>query len=169
MIASCTQPTVWCIHSQPFQRGLDQCQAGVEDYYLDGICTACYTARESAELSSSKEERFQEFLSRLLATESVDSEAAAVALITKTLTCVEDEMTDLPNKPANWQTDGRMYPPQMDQSRNVDSRPDLVRYRSRGHNTFFRDNGAIEIQDLEGHVLLSKPGKDGRGVDYEQE
>jgi len=119
-------------------------------------------------LSHSKVERLREFLSRLLGAASVESESAAFALIAKTLTSVEDEMTDLPNEPTNWQTDGRMYPPQLDHAREVDHRPDLIRYRSRGHNTLIRDNGAIEIQDIQGHILLSKPGKDGLGVDDEK-
>lgn len=116
----------------------------------------------------SKEERFQELLRRLLAADKVESASAALALIGDTLAAVEDEMTDLPNMPENWQTDGRMYPPQSDHARGVDGHPGLTRYRSRGHNTFIRDNGAIEIQNLKGHVLLSKPGKDQRGVDDEQ-
>jgi len=77
-------------------------------------------------------------------------------------------MTDIPNDPASWQTDGRMYPPQSDHAREVENRSDLIRFRSRGHNTLIRDNGAIEIRDLQGHVFLSKSGTDGNGVDDEQ-
>jgi len=118
-------------------------------------------------LNFSKEERFQEFLNRLEAAENANSSAAALALIAETLTAVEDDRTDIPNCPENWQTDGRMYPPQGDHAREVDGRPDLIRYRSRGHNTYVRDNGAIEIRDLHGRILLSKTGEDGRGVEYE--
>lgn len=120
-------------------------------------------------MSFDKKERFQEFLSRLESADAVANADEAFALISETLTAVEDEMTDIPNDPASWQTDGRMYPPQADNARDVDNRPDLVRYRSRGHNTLIRDNGAIEISDLQGTVLLSKPGQDGRGVNDEQE
>ena len=118
-------------------------------------------------MNSSKEERIQEFLKRLLAADNVDSSSAAFELLGETLSAVEDEMTDIPNQPERWQTDGRMYPPREDNSRDVEGRPDLIRYRSRGHNTFIRDNGAIEIQDLQGRVLASKPGGDGRGINDE--
>jgi hypothetical protein len=90
---------------------------------------------------------------------SSTSATAALALIDETLSAVEDEMTDIPNDPANWQTDGRMYPPQADNAREIENRPDLIRFRSLGHNTLIRDNGAIEIRDLSGNVLLSKSGR----------
>jgi len=83
----------------------------------------------------------------------------------KILNGVEDEFTDIPFQPNRWQTDGRLYPPEDDNARVVDSRDDLIRYRHRSHNTFIRDNGAIEIQDMEGSVLFEKRGLDGRGVD----
>lgn len=120
-------------------------------------------------MNVSKEERFQEFLNRLRSAESVESETEALEVIDEALASVEDEMTDIPNEPANWQTDGRMYPPEADNARDVEKRPDLIRYRSRGHNTLIRDNGAIEIRDLDDRVLFSKTGKDGCGVEYEQE
>jgi len=58
-----------------------------------------------------------------------------------------------------------MYPPQEDSARDVPGRSDLVRYRSRGHNTFVRGNGAIEIRDLTGAVTFSKSGSDGLSVE----
>lgn len=116
-------------------------------------------------MSFSKEERVQEFLRRLHEAGCVESAEAAFTLIGETLCAVEDELTDIANRPENWQTDGRMYPPQADNARDVDGRPDLIRYRSRAHNTFIGENGSIEIQDLQGIVLLSKPGKDGRGIE----
>ncbi len=120
-------------------------------------------------MSIGKKERFQEFVRRMQTAEEVASAAAALSLVGETLAVVEDEMTDIPNESGNWQTDGRMYPPQADNARDVESRIDLVRYRSREHNTLIRDNGAIEIRDLQGNILLSKLGQDGNGVDYEQE
>lgn len=123
--------------------------------------------QERKNLNFSRRDRFREFLRRLLDAECAESQSAALALIAETLIAVEDEMTEIPNLPDNWQTDGRMYPPQSDQARDVTDHPDLVRYRSRGHNTLVRDNGAIEIRDLQGDILLSKPGKDGVGVEYE--
>jgi hypothetical protein len=85
--------------------------------------------------------------------------------LSDTLNQVEDECTDVPFQPERWQTDGRMYPPEDDNARAVDGRSDVIRYRHRAHNTFIRDNGAIEIQDIDGKVLFEKRGLDGRSVD----
>ncbi|MFM7843042.1 MAG: hypothetical protein ACKPEY_02270 [Planctomycetota bacterium] len=82
-----------------------------------------------------------------------------------TLNQVEDEFTNIPFQPERWQTDGRMYPSEVDNAREVEGRGDLIRYRPKAHNTFIRDNGAIEIQDVDGKVLFEKCGSDGRRVD----
>jgi hypothetical protein len=60
-----------------------------------------------------------------------------------------------------------MYPPSEDSAREVSGRDDLVRYRSRAHHTYIRDNGAIEIRDISGTVVFSKAGADGEGVELE--
>jgi len=124
--------------------------------------------KEQISLGIGKKERFEEFIRRMQSAGVVATAAEAFALLSETLTSVENELTDIPNEPANWQTDGRMYPPQEDHARDVELRSDLTRYRSRGHNTVIRDNGAIEIRDLQGQVWLCKPGHDGKGVEYEQ-
>jgi hypothetical protein len=114
--------------------------------------------------SSSRDERFAAFLKRLIAAPPVNTAREAFDLVCDTLNEVEDELTDIPYHPVNRGTDGRMYPPQPDSARDLPGRADLVRYRSRGHNTYIRDNGAIEIRDLVGNVVLSKSGSDGLGV-----
>jgi hypothetical protein len=60
-----------------------------------------------------------------------------------------------------------MYPPEEDSAREVPGRDDLVRYRSRAHNTYIRDNGAVEIRHIDGTVVFSKAGANGKGVELE--
>lgn len=115
-------------------------------------------------LQAPKNERFREFLRRLeLATPTASGEGA-LELIASTLTSVEDELTDILADPDRWITDGRMYPPQADSRRDVPVHPQVLRYRSRAHNTFIAANGAIEIRDLADQVLLRKAGADGKHV-----
>jgi hypothetical protein len=86
-------------------------------------------------------------------------------MIDSTLNAVEDELSGVPFNPANWRTDGRMYPPQDDKAADVDGHPDVTSYRSRGHETFIAKNGAFEIRDLRtDEVLVQKVGSDRRGV-----
>lgn len=118
---------------------------------------------------ATKEERFAEFLRRLTISPPASTAEDALELLSRTLCEVEDELTEIPYQPERWQTDGRMYPPQEDQAREVVGREDLVRYRSRGHSTYIRSNGAIEIRDhLTGQVVFNKHGVDGAGVELEE-
>ena len=109
-------------------------------------------------------ERLEEFCQRLLGAPAAGTADEAFELIATTLAEVEDEMTDIPNNPNQWQTDGRMYPPQADSAREVPGQPGTTRYRNRAHNTFISTNGAIEIQDRDGNVVFQKLGADGQGV-----
>ena len=115
--------------------------------------------------TSTKEERIALFLERLTAAPRASTAREAFDLLGVTLNEVEDELTDIAYQPGNYETDGRMYPPQEDSARDVPERQDVVRYRSRSHNTYIRDNGAIEIQDLDGNVKFSKPGSNDLGVE----
>lgn len=118
---------------------------------------------------SSKDERFAEFLMRLSAAPSASTAQDALSLLSDSLNQVEDELTDIPYAPESWQTDGRMYPPQADFARDVSGREDLVRYRSKVHNTYIRNNGAIEIHDTNGTAVFSKAGTDGKGVELDSD
>ncbi|WP_406693933.1 hypothetical protein V5E97_23115 [Singulisphaera sp. Ch08] len=73
-------------------------------------------------------------------------------------------MTDIPNIPANWMTDGRMYPPQMDSLRKSD-RNDVKRFVSKGHSILIGDNGAIQIKLHSGVVIFAKSGANGREIE----
>ncbi len=115
----------------------------------------------------SKSERFREFLNRLQKSPPASSHDEAFKLLSDTLNQVEDELSEIPFRPEQWQTDGRMYPPEEDHAREVAGRDDLIRYRHKAHNTFIRDNGAIEIQDINGEFLFERPGADGRNVDIQ--
>ena len=111
-----------------------------------------------------KAQRLAEFLRRLQRATPASNAEEAFALVARTLNDVEDEFSGTPFHPSAWQTDGRLYPPQIDSRREVPARSDVTRYRSRSHNTFIAENGAIEIQTIEGVVLLSKVGADGESV-----
>jgi hypothetical protein len=108
----------------------------------------------------SREERTKLFLQRLAAAEACASSAEALALLSTTLDAIEDEFTSIPNNPANWESDGRLYPPREDSRRTVPGRSDVVRYRSRKHNTLIAANGAIQII-RKSELCLDKPGADG--------
>jgi hypothetical protein len=104
----------------------------------------------------------QIFLERLGAAKPAGSAGQALALLAENLNAVEDEHSGVQYNPNLWQDDGRMYPPQEDNRRTVPDRPSLRRYRSAEHNTFIGLNGSIRIQDLDGKVMLDKPGRNGR-------
>jgi len=117
---------------------------------------------------ATKQERLLEFIRRLEAASPVATGEDALELLSSVLNAVEDEMTDIPYDPANWQTDGRMYPPQADSARVVSGLPNVTRYRNRHHNTYIATNGAIEIEVVSNRtpsqVILSKVGRDGCSV-----
>jgi len=115
-------------------------------------------------MSITKAQRLVEFLRRLKWAAPASDAEEAFELIARTLNSVEDEFSGTPFDPSAWQTDGRLYPPQIDSRRDVPDRPDVTRYRSRSHNTFIAANGAIEIQTIDGVVLLAKPGADGENI-----
>ena len=102
--------------------------------------------------------------------EPARTQEEAYALLCDTMNEVEDEFSGVIYDPMNFLNDGRFYPPQRDARRSVAGRPDLVRYRSRGHNTFISEDGAIRIQSVpkarqETVVILDKPGHNGKKVE----
>ena len=113
----------------------------------------------------SKEDRLAEFLRRLGGAPAAKTFDEAYSQICNILNEVEDEMTAIPQNPENWQSDGRLYPPLLDNLRAVPNRNDVKRLRSVGHNTFIGENGSIEIEVIKSkEVIFSKAGEDGRKV-----
>ncbi len=109
-----------------------------------------------------KQERFAIFLEHLASAPAASSKEEAFDLIAQALNAVENEFSGVPYVPDEYLNDGRMYPPQADAARKVDGRPDLIRYRSRGHNTWISATGAIRITTAPGHqVVFDKPGTNG--------
>lgn len=113
-----------------------------------------------------RRERVKEFMCRFDLASPVDSEDAALALIKEVLDQVEDEMTDIPNIPANRKKDGRLYPPTPPLA--LPHCEGVNYYRCGTHTILIAENGAVDIRRPGGDTVLIKPGKDGRHVtDYE--
>ena len=112
----------------------------------------------------SREERLQEFYRRLEALPAAKTFTEAWRQIGETLNAVEDQLSGIPYDPTKWQSDGRLYPPQLDSERAQTPHPKVRRFRSVAHNTLIGENGSIEIQTLMGQVVFSKSGADGRRI-----
>jgi hypothetical protein len=136
------------------------------DYYIGVIITESLEGvwAMADDTDATKAQRFAEFLRKLGAAPAASNFDEAYHQLCDILNAVEDEMTTIPYDPTSWQNDGRMYPPQMDSLRAVPGRDDLKRFRSKSHNTLIGDHGAIEIRDISGRVIFSKPGSNGRAV-----
>ncbi len=115
-------------------------------------------------MSQSKRDRLAEFFRRLTVLPRAKSFEDAWSQIYQTLNAVEDELTAIPFDPSNWQSDGRMYPPQADNIHSMPGRPGLKRVRTLGHNIFIAANGAMHFRMLGGSDVFSKPGADGKGI-----
>jgi hypothetical protein len=104
------------------------------------------------------------FFQRLAEAPAVATAEGAYTLLVDTLNTVEDEMSGVPADPTQWETDGRLYPPQTDRRSQAPERPTVTRYRSFKHVTYIGPNGAIEITTTSREVVFRKAGADGKHV-----
>lgn len=111
----------------------------------------------------SKAERLQLFYQALAEAPPASSVDEASALVSATLYRIEDAYSGIPRGDGA-RDDGRMYPMMPDNRRDVQNRPDLVRDRSKKHNTYYSIAGAICIVSISGVVEFSKPGADGKEI-----
>ena len=116
-----------------------------------------------------KGERLVEFLRRLTDLPAAGNFEEAWRQLETTLNHVEDELSGVPFDPVTRGLDGRLYPPQLDSEKAFPSHPRVRRFRHRNHNTLIGENGSIQIRKaarrpLDGEVVFSKPGADGKEV-----
>ena len=117
---------------------------------------------------ASRAHRLQLFFAQLLAAPLAASHDEAYALIVNILNTIEDNFSGVPANPANWRTDGRMYPPQADMARSHPTLPGVIVYRNARHRTLIGMNGAFAIQDAENNnIIVEKTGQDGLGLENE--
>jgi hypothetical protein len=110
-----------------------------------------------------KDQRLAEYFKRLAAAPAARTADDAKALLAQTLSAMEDELTDIPNDPTQWASDGRMYPILEDNWEELVGGAWVG--RSRRHRTAVGPNGAMEIRrSINGQLEFSKPGADGQGV-----
>lgn len=103
---------------------------------------------------ATKPERLAEFLRRLRMTPAASDFNEAYCQLCDILNAVEDEMTSIPFDMANWQSNGRMYPPLRDSLRAVPGRidvetiPSQVSQHADRHQRGHRDPRFVEPSHL---------------------
>jgi hypothetical protein len=110
--------------------------------------------------------RFELFLARLASAPTASSHDDALALIANTLTEVEDLLSGATANPSEWLTDGRMYPPQLDNARPSEDFEGVTIYRNKGHRTLIASDGAIQIVEIHSSKILIE--KQGGGIPFYQ-
>ena len=111
-----------------------------------------------------RKQRLALFLAALNDALAAHDQASARELLADLLNRIEDAHSGVPNEPANWMTDGRMYPPQ-DDNKKVTKVSGASLFHTKGHRVWFGDNGSIRLEVRrgpgKGHIELDKPGADG--------
>lgn len=111
-------------------------------------------------------ERLQAIQALLAAAPHAANHDEAFAMLTKIVNEYEEVHSDVPYAPgaARVARDGRIYPPEQDQQK-LSAIEGARRYRTRGHNVFIGENGAIAFENVKTKVIeFSKPGSDGKEI-----
>lgn len=111
-----------------------------------------------------KAQRLQEIYRRLAEAPAAGTFDEMRAQLADVVNAVEDELTGVPYDPANWRTDGRIYPVYDDNVFEVAGHPRVTLLRARKNLVYIGDNGSIEIRNATGQAVFRKPGRDGLGV-----
>lgn len=111
-----------------------------------------------------KAQRLQEIYRRLAEAPAAGTYNEMRAQLADVVNAVEDQLTGIPYAPANWRTDGRIYPVSDDNIFEVAGQPRVTLLRARKNLVYIGDNGSIEIRNASGEVAFRKPGQDGLGV-----
>lgn len=130
---------------------------------FDVECSKVFSCRGAELQRLTKLERLKLFYRALADAPKVASLDEARALVTNTLQAVEDTFSGIPCGDG-LKDDGRMYAPRPDSRRSVAGRADLVRYRSKKHNTYYSSGGAVLIMSVDGKIEFSKAGADGKEI-----
>ena len=109
-------------------------------------------------------QRLALFLAAMEQAPPASDRTSARELLTGILNAIEDARSGATNDPANWMTDGRMYPPQ-DDFEQPSPVAHAALFHTVGHRVWIADNGAIRIEVRKGQnggrVELDTAGADG--------
>jgi hypothetical protein len=112
----------------------------------------------------SRAQRLQEIYRRLAQAPAAGTFGEMRSQLDNVINAVEDQLTGIPYDPANWQTDGRIYPVHDDNVFDVPGHPRVTLLRARKNLVYIGDNGSAEIRNASGDVAFRKAGSDGLGV-----
>jgi hypothetical protein len=115
-------------------------------------------------LEMDRADRLDLIFDLIMAREPTGDWEGARRLLATAFNEIEDQHSDVPYNPDNWESDGRFYPPHDDFMVNS-ANPRVKVFHSRKHRIFFGINGSIRIQVRRGedrnNIVLDKPGQDG--------
>jgi hypothetical protein len=111
-----------------------------------------------------KQQRLEEIYRRLAQAPTARTFAEMRAQLADVINAVEDRLTGIPYNPANWRSDGRIYPVHDDNVFDVAGHPRVTLLRARKNLVYIGDNGSVEIHNASGGVAFRKPGRDGLDV-----